>query len=69
MNKIDLFTDTEVKAAQEILNTSPIWEVNHKILNDVVTEETMARIDRETGQQNDRLYMAYRLQHIILIKG
>lgn len=63
---IDLFTSEEVRKARDIQATAACWEINHTILNTVITDEVMARIDAETHQKNDRRYMAYRLQHIAL---
>lgn len=60
--RIDLFTETEIRAAKKIMqNTATPHEA---IVEKVVTEEVMARIDAETGQPNDRSYVAYRLEYI-----
>ena len=58
---IDLFTESEVRRAQAALKDGGV--VNQKLYN-VVTEKVMQRIDEQTGQQNDRRYMAYRLEYI-----
>ncbi len=56
MKYIDLFTAEEIKAAK---GRDADYIVEH-----VVTEEVMRRIDRVTGQENLRRYMAYRLQYL-----
>ncbi|MBS1982840.1 MAG: hypothetical protein JST16_01605 [Bdellovibrionales bacterium] len=58
---IDLFTESEVRRAQAVLKDGGV--VNQKLYN-VVTEKVMQRIDEQTGQQNDRRYMTYRLEYI-----
>lgn len=59
---IDLFTDAEVKHAQAIMRNGGI--VHQKLHDDVVTDEVMQRIGEQTGQENNRRYMAYRLEYI-----
>lgn len=58
----DLFTAAEVKAARRILAAEPF--ATDRVRQEVVTPEVMARINRETGHSNDRLYMTYRLIYI-----
>lgn len=60
--RIDLFTRAEVNAAKKIMRDTAT--PNERIYEEVVTEEVMQRIRRETGQDNHRGYMAYRLEHI-----
>ncbi len=60
--EVDLFTAAEVKAARRIIAAEPF--ATDRVRQEVVTPEVMARINRETGQSNDRLYMTYRLIHI-----
>lgn len=57
--EVDLFTAAEVKAAKRILAAEPF--ATDRVRQEIVTPEVMARINRETGQANDRLYMTYRL--------
>ena len=65
MSMIDLFTDREVQAARVILKSShDSVQAHRRILNEIVTDEVMARIDADTGQPNSRDYMAYRLGYI-----
>ncbi len=61
-DRIDLFTADEVKRAKKIMQRSLI--AMPAIRDQIVTEKMMERIDRETGQQNHREYIAYRLEHI-----
>lgn len=53
-----LFTPREVEAARRLLRQG-----TEAVRDAVVTPEVMARIDRVTGQKNDRTYMTYRLIH------
>lgn len=63
---IDLFTADEVQRARNLRRVClDSVQLHRRIYDDIVTDETMARIDRETGQTNDRKYMAYRLEAII----
>lgn len=59
---IDLFTEDEVRRARKLLQESAI--PHQAILDTIVTDEVMARIDLSTGQRNDRRYMAYRLEYV-----
>ena len=59
---IDLFTEDEVLRARKLLQESAI--PHQAILDTIVTDEVMARIDLSTGQRNDRRYMAYRLEYV-----
>lgn len=59
---IDLFTDAEVKHAQAIMRNGGI--VHQKLYDDVVTDEVMQRINEQTGEENNRQYMAYQLEYI-----
>lgn len=61
-DRIDLFTADEVRRAKKIMQRSLI--AMPTIRDQIVTEEVMERINRETGQQNNRDYMAYRLEYI-----
>lgn len=61
-DRIDLFTADEVKRAKEILKGTLI--PMPAIRDQIITDEVMQRINRETGQENHREYMAYRLEHI-----
>ena len=64
--RIDLFTAHEVSRARDILRTSmDTVQASRRIFEEVVTDEVMNRIDRETNQTNDRRYMAYRLEAIV----
>lgn len=56
---IDLFTEDEVQRAKTILKSS-----HTRILGEIVTDEVVQRINRDTGQENDRRYMAYRLEYV-----
>lgn len=58
---IDLFTLAEVKAAK--------GKSINEIMQLLVKEEAMARIDKETGQENNLRYMAYRLQYFAESRG
>ena len=61
-NRIDLFTRDEVQRAKTIMrdNTTP----HNRIHDEIITDEVMKRINRDTGQENDRRYMAYRLEYV-----
>lgn len=59
---IDLFTEDEVQRAKTILKASSTPHA--RILDEIVTDEVMQRINRDTGQENDRRYMAYRLEYV-----
>lgn len=59
---IDLFTEDEVRRARKLLQESAI--PHQAILDTIITDEVMARIDLSTGQRNDRRYMAYRLEYV-----
>lgn len=59
---IDLFTEDEVQRAKTIMrdNTTP----HSRIYDEIITDEVMKRINRDTGQENGRRYMAYRLEYV-----
>ena len=62
---IDLYTEGEVKRAKDIIATSrDSAQVSQRIRDEIITDEVMKRIDGETGQENDRRYMAYRLEYV-----
>ena len=62
---IDLFTAAEVQRAKDIIATSMDGaQVSSRIRDEIITDEVMKRIDGETGQENDRRYMAYRLEYV-----
>ena len=64
-NRIDLFTRDEVQRAKDIIATSMDGaQVSSRIRDEIITDEVMKRIDGETGQENDRRYMAYRLEYV-----
>ena len=56
MNRIDWFELDEVRRA--------IGQAHDYIFDNIITEEVMVRINKESGQTNNRRYMAYRLEHI-----
>ena len=62
---IDLFTEDEVQRAKTILATSrDSAQASQRIRDEIVTDEVIERINRETGQENYRRYMAYRLEYV-----
>lgn len=61
LNYIDLFTTKEVEAAKSIVRKGGGAP---EIAESVVTPSVMHRIDKQTGQTNDRRYMAYRLMFV-----
>lgn len=64
-DRIDLFTRDEVQRAKTILSSSmDTVQKNKRLRDEIITDEVMQRIDRETGQKNDRRYMAYRLEYV-----
>ncbi len=63
-NRIDVYTHDEVNHAKRILNELKGAPANDRLQAEVVTEEVMTRINQETGQENVRAYIAYRLQFI-----
>lgn len=61
----DLFTELEVQRAKDIIATSrDTPQISQRIFDEIITDEVMKRIDKETGQTNDRKYMAYRLEYV-----
>lgn len=58
MTRYDLFTEDEVRRAQKFIAANTPEEIPT-----IVTDEVMERINKETGQENVQLYMAYRLQY------
>lgn len=58
---IDLFLESEVAAAKKIVATAESYNQAKIIQEKIITENVMRRIASETGQPNDRKYMAYRL--------
>ena len=58
----DLFTADEVKRAKDILATATAPHT--RIRDEIITDDVMQRIDQQTGQKNDPLYMAYRLEYV-----
>ncbi len=64
-DRIDLFTAAEVQRAKDIIATSMDGvQASSRIREEIITDEVMKRIDGETGQENDRRYMAYRLKYV-----
>ena len=64
-HRVDLFTTDELKRAKDIIATSrDSAQVSQRIRDEIITDEVMERINRESGQENDRRYMAYRLEYI-----
>lgn len=64
-DRIDLFTRDEVQRAKTILSSSmDTVQKNKRLRDEIITDEVMQRIDCETGQKNDRRYMAYRLEYV-----
>ena len=64
-DRLDLFTAAEVQRAKDIIaNSRDSAQASQRIRDEIVTEEVMERINRESGQENDRRYMAYRLEYI-----
>lgn len=64
-NRIDLFTRDEVQRAKGVIATSrDSAHASQRIRDEIVTEEVMERINHESGQENDRRYMAYRLEYV-----
>lgn len=57
---IDLFTTREVMLAAKCKSIEEIERF--------IAGETMARINAQTGQENDLRYMAYRLQYLASIR-
>ena len=61
----DLFTAEEIKRAKDIIATSrDSAQASQRIRDEIVTDEVMKRINKESGQTNDRRYMAYRLEYL-----
>jgi len=59
------FTESEVQRARDIIKTSrDSAQASQRIRDEIVTDEVMGRIDKSTGQKNDRAYMAYRLEYL-----
>lgn len=64
-DRIDLFTAAEVQRAKDIIATSMDGaQASSRIRDEIITDEVMKRIDGETGQENERRYMAYRLEYV-----
>lgn len=65
LHRVDLFTSDELKRAKDIIATSrDSAQASQRIRDEIITDEVMKRIDGETGQENDRRYMAYRLEYV-----
>lgn len=63
---VDLFTVEELKRAQDLRATSrDNPQFIQRVQDEILTDEAMARIDKATGQANDRKYMAYRIEYVI----
>lgn len=63
-HRVDLFTSDELKRAKDIIATSrDSAQASQRIRDEIITDEVMKRIDGETGQENDRRYMAYWLEY------
>lgn len=60
-NYADLFTRKEIEAAKSIVRKGGSAT---EIASAIVTPSVMQRIDKQTGQANDRRYMAYRLMYV-----
>lgn len=61
----DLFTAEEIQRAKDIIKTSrDAPHISQRIHDEIITDEVMARINKGTGQENDRKYMAYRLEYV-----
>ena len=64
-DRIDLFTAAEVQRAKDIIATSMDGaQASSRIRDEIITDEVMKRINRESGQENDRRSMAYRLEYV-----
>ena len=65
LHRVDLFTSDELKRAKDIIATSrDSAHASQRIRDEIVTDEVIERINHETGQENDRRYMAYRLEYV-----
>ena len=65
IDRIDLFTAAEVQRAKDIITTSMDGaQASSRIREEIITDEVMERVNRESGQENDRRYMAYRLEYV-----
>lgn len=54
---IELFTDREIKLCREMVNAGKkAVDIREQIIDHI-----MDRIKRDIGQENDAMYMAYRL--------
>jgi hypothetical protein len=60
--RIDLFTHDEVCRAREAISRYSV--PSQYIYDNIVTDKVMDRINKATGQTNDRRYMAYRLEFV-----
>lgn len=52
----DLFTEGEIRKAKGLSH--------QEILDQIVTPEKMKYLERVTGQENNRRYMAYMVEHL-----
>lgn len=52
----DLFTESEIRKAKGLSH--------QEILEQIVTPEKMEHLERVTGQENNRRYMAYMVEHL-----
>lgn len=59
----DVFTEAELSEAIDIVERNAL--PTDKLMERVVTDEVMARINESTGQENDRRYMAYALENAV----
>lgn len=63
----NLFTADEVRRAKDIVAKTDLGEVQRKMAT-IVTSEVMARIDKQTGQTNDRAFMCYALEYLVSLE-
>lgn len=62
----DLLPEDKVKAAWRIMSQADddatVGDIHRRLVDEVLTDDVMAKIDAATHQKNDRAYLAYALQ-------
>lgn len=63
----ELFTINELKRAAELLTACQRdgRRFNSVVINELLTAEVLARINRKTGQENDPRYLGYMLEFAV----
>lgn len=62
----ELLPENKIKTAWKIMSTADddatVGDIHQRLMDEVLTDDVMAKIDAATDQKNDRAYLAYALQ-------